>query len=218
LGRTKNEIDYQKKYLSRMLRKGNQMKMFIQDGKYRQLKLIFSILVFFLGFAINFFSANFIHYKNLDCIQRNPDLVLDIFNKPHPNFMILTEVILAFSFILFVYSNRKHRDVFLNSFMLFGGFMILRGLFLPLTILGGLQSASLLDKFVTFNNGLFPSGHTAVALVFFFSSKNFRWYFFVASIFVMIGLLISQQHYTIDILSSVIFIYAIKSFMEKHIE
>ena len=131
--------------------------------------------------------------------------------------MILTEIILVSGLLLFIYFNRKEKGIFIDSIILFGIFNILRGLFLPLTIMGGIDGESLLSNYVTFNNGLFPSGHTALSLVFLFSTKRFKWLFFIISILVMSGLIISQQHYTIDILSSVIFIYAIKSFMEKHL-
>ena len=131
--------------------------------------------------------------------------------------MILTEIILVFGLLLFVYINRKEKGIFINSIILLGIFNIIRGLFLPLTILGGLTGESLLSNYVTFNNGLFPSGHTALSLIFLFNTKRLKWFFAAISVLVMAGLIISQQHYTIDILSSVIFVYAIKSFMEKHI-
>lgn len=185
--------------------------------KHLKIRLIFGILVLILGFLVNYFSANYIYYKNLDCIEKNPDILLDQFTKPHPNFMIITEIILVLGLLLFIYINRKEKGVFVDSIILFGIFQILRGLFLPLTILGGIGGDSILRNYITFSRGLFPSGHSALILVFLFNTKRFKWIFLVISILVMLGLIISQQHYTIDILSSVIFIYAIKSFMEKNL-
>lgn len=191
--------------------------MVLKKHEYK-IKLIFGILVICLGFLVNFFSANYIHYKNLDCIEKNPDILLDQFTKPHPYFMLATEVIIVIALIIFLGLNYQDRESLINTMILFGLFNILRGFFLPLTIMGGLQSESLLSNYVTFDKGLFPSGHTALILAFLFNTKRYKALFIVLSLFVMAGLIISQQHYTIDILSSVLFIYAIKSFMEKHIK
>jgi len=183
-----------------------------------KIKLIFGLMLLLFGLLINFFSANYIDYKDLDNINRNPDIILNQIDYPHPNVMIVLEIVIIFSFFLFVWINRKEKENLINALILLGLFSVLRGLFLPLTILGGLQGEGLLKGFTISNTGLFPSGHIAYPLIFLFNTKKFKLLFFVALIFVGYGLLVSQQHYTIDIFSSIIFIYAINSFMEKNIK
>ena len=89
---------------------------------------------------------------------------------------------------------------------------------LPLTILGGLESYSILKDYNRFSFGLFPSGHSSLPAIFLFLTKRKKILFSIFLIITAIFLIISQQHYTIDIISSIIFIYAIKSSYEKHIK
>ena len=182
----------------------------------QKIKLIFGIFLLILGFMLNYLSSNYLAIKDLDC-PKNPDIFLDLFKEPHPNYMIILEIFIVVIIALFVFLNRKNIDILLDSLIVFGLFNILRGIMLPLTILGGLESYSLLKEYNTFSFGLFPSGHSSIPAIFLFLTKNKKFLFSIFLIITAIFLIISQQHYTIDIISSIIFVYAIKSAYEKNI-
>lgn len=188
-----------------------------KDKKYWNLKLIFGLVLLVFGITLNYFSANYIHYRYAGYIDRNPDILLDNYSMPWVLMANLTEVLLIFSLLYFVYVNRANYMALVDALLLFGIFTVLRGVFLPLTIMGGITSQSLFSNLMIFNTGLFPSGHTALSLVLLFKTSYHKWFFALSSVLVVTGLILAQQHYTIDIFSSVIFVYAIKSFMEKHV-
>jgi len=183
-----------------------------------KIKLIFGIFIFLLGIIINFISSNYIYYEfNTLNFPKNPDIILDLFTKPHPNYMFFAEILLVICIFLFLFINYKDKNTIIEFLIIIGIFNVLRGLLIPVTILGGLNPVSFLAEYNTFAYGLFPSGHTAIPLAIYFTSKIKKLLFLPFCIVIPLFILISQQHYTIDIIASVIFVYSIKSFYDKNI-
>ncbi|HTY44291.1 MAG TPA: phosphatase PAP2-related protein, partial [Patescibacteria group bacterium] len=129
-------------------------------------------------------------------------------------------LITAISIILFfIYCYKKGIHKISYFFILIGMYQILRAIFIILTPFGNPNGPNLsfLGQFFTY--GLYPSGHTGGAFLFYLlSSGVYKKIFLVFTFIIMITLLLGRGHYTIDIFSALIFSYTVYMFGEKYLK
>ncbi len=186
------------------------------------MKLLYKIFIFvflFIAVLSNIISSNYIakHYSN---VPQACDIVLNQIENTYSWAMKLAEILIVISIITFAYVVYKNKKEIYKWIFITASFFLMRGLLLPLTIMGNLNPLSLLNKYETFSYGMFPSGHIAIPYLFLLFSykKNKLWIFYlVATLSTGLLLILGKQHYTIDIISTIFIGYAIKSFTEKHI-
>lgn len=184
------------------------------------------ILSLIIGAGLNFASQTYLHLymsegKTLPMLS---DMILD--NVPVVNLSIFYDVFCIIIFV-FVVTYIVHRNQYnrIPFFLLMSGiFFIIRGIFIVLTPFGNPPdfngSDPLFNGFSKYELGVYPSGHVGnsflmLLLVF---DKVYRKILWFCLAVIIITLIFSHGHYSIDILSGFFFAYAIKSFGEKHLE
>lgn len=179
------------------------------------------ILVFiYLGLAIffNYYFANYI-LINYPTAPVCPDFILDSISGNYLLPIRIAEVLIILNVILFIYVKYRDRTELFKNVFIFSSFQLVRGLLLPLTVLGNPnQYTGFLHNYYTFSYGLFPSGHIAIPFLFFLFTynKNKSYIFFgLSTILVGFLLLLGKQHYTIDIIATIFIAYSIKCFTER---
>lgn len=183
-----------------------------------------SLAILILGISLNFISQSYLYSykaegKNLPALS---DLVLD--NIPYLNVSFLYDWFALFSgivFIIFVIHKKQYKKIPLYLLM-WGIFNFLRGTFIVLTPLGHPPNFNGTDSqfhgFSRYELGVYPSGHTGAAFMYFLFSKGiYRWIIFAFCSVIISSLFLSRGHYSIDVLSGIIFSYAIYCFGEKYL-
>lgn len=170
------------------------------------------------GMLGNLISSYYL-FKNFgDTLPILHDIILD--KIPYISLWWVYNLVTVISIILFlVYCYKKGLHKISYFFILIGIYQVLRAIFIILTPLGLPNGGSrgLFSQF--FEYGVYPSGHTGAEFLFFLlSSGIYKKIFFVFTIIIIIALLFSRGHYTMDIFSALIFSYAIYLFGEKHIK
>jgi membrane-associated phospholipid phosphatase len=184
------------------------------------------ILSLIIGAGLNFASQTYLHLymsegKTLPMLS---DMILD--NVPVVNMSIFYDIfcIVIFSFVVayIVHRNQYNRIPF---FLLMSGiFFIIRGIFIVLTPFGNPPdfngSDPLFNGFSKYELGVYPSGHVgnSFLMLLLVYDKVYRKILWFCLAVIIITLIFSHGHYSIDILSGFFFAYAIKSFGEKHLE
>jgi membrane-associated phospholipid phosphatase len=184
---------------------------------------IFSLII---GAGLNFASQTYLHLymsegKTLPMLS---DMILD--NVPVVNMSIFYDIfcIVIFAFVVayVVHRNQYNRIPF---FLLMSGiFFIIRGIFIVLTPFGNPPdfngSDPLFNGFSKYELGVYPSGHVgnSFLMLLLVYDKVYRKILWFCLAVIIITLIFSHGHYSIDILSGFFFAYAIKSFGEKHLE
>lgn len=178
----------------------------------------FALIVFLLSFFVSYFSAKYL--LSLDNLCVSKDLILD--NFPYYNIAFLYDsfIFLAiFIFLTFIINNKKIESI-AYYLWIFGIFYLIRGILIILTPLsnpydnynqifnGGFLSA-----------GLFPSGHVGISfLIILLTEGIYKKLAVVSVIGIIIALIFSKGHYSIDIFCAFILAYAIYVFSEKHLK
>jgi hypothetical protein len=183
-----------------------------------------SILVFIGGIASNFLSQTYLN--NFESVEGKFPPLYDLILNHIPyiplgyiyDWCVFISIII---FIVYVVYTREYKKI-PYFFMIFGIFMIFRSIFIVLTPLGNPinfnGTNSRFKGFSKYELGLYPSGHTASIVNYFLLSKYFfKVIFFGILVLVIISLFLTRAHYSIDVLSGIIFAYAIYSFGEKYL-
>ena len=175
----------------------------------------------FFGILVNQISSSFIirYGGNLPVLS---DLILD--NIPYYNFGYIYDIfnILCLGiFIMYIVFRKQYKN-FPYFLALFGILYLIRGICIVLTPFGS-PVASYTDLFSkvseVFNFGMYPSGHTGSSFLAFLLAKGiYKWIIFVCMIGVIITLFLTKGQYSIDILSALIFAYAVYCFGKQYIK
>jgi hypothetical protein len=179
----------------------------------------------FIGIQLNFYSQEYLlsYIQNGKSLPVLSDLILD--NIPLWDIGYLYDVFSIVSLlVLIVYVIHKRQyDSIPYFLLLIGIFQIVRGFFIVLTPFGnpaGFDGTGWpFNGFTDIELGVYPSGHTGVAFIYFLlvKAKPYRYILLFSVLVIIISLFLSRGHYTIDILSGIFFAYAIKSYGDKHL-
>ena len=200
---------------------GNALISLLKD-KYFYLGL----LILIAGKHLNYYSQTYLHYylqqgKTLPVLS---DLILD--KLPYWDIDYLYDIFMlvsAFVFIIYVIQKRMYHKI--PYFLLLGGlFQLTRGVFIVLTPFGNPElfdgTQGPFNGFAKYELGVFPSGHTGFAYMYFLlaESKYYRMILFLCIFVIISALFLSRGHYSIDVLSGILFAYAIKAFGDKYLK
>jgi membrane-associated phospholipid phosphatase len=181
----------------------------------------FSVLA---GMALNIASQTYLHNymsegKTLPMLS---DLILD--NIPVIDLSLVYDIVCLIPiFLVFVYvAHRKDYNRVPFILLMVGIFYLVRGVFIVLTpfgnppLFGG--SDPLFNGFSKYELGVYPSGHTGNVFMLFMlvNDSIYKKIILVCLVIVIIALLLSHGHYSIDIFSGIFFAYAIRSYGIKH--
>ena len=182
--------------------------------------LLFSISLLMLGVEANWYSSGYIdkHYANLPLM---PDLVHKYL--PYHDLSNFNEIAILYTvalLIIFIIKNKYYSQIPYYLFI-FAIFQLLRALFIVLTPMGnpcpGLFGISTLFP----QSGMFPSGHTSIPILAYYLVPKLHWLwrmkFLALSIIVVLTMLISRGHYTIDIIATIFMSYTIVAVSNKHV-
>lgn len=179
----------------------------------------------FIGAQLNYagqeFLFNFIQDGNV--LPELPDLILD--NIPLWDIDYISDIFSVLSLLIlitFVIHKRQYKQI-PYILLLSGIFQVLRGFFIVLTPIGNPPgfdgTEGLFHGFANIELGVYPSGHIGIAYLYFLFAKDrlYRSLLLITVLIITFSLFVSRGHYTIDILSGMLFAYAIKSFGDKHL-
>ncbi|MBK9390537.1 MAG: hypothetical protein IPN68_10185 [Bacteroidetes bacterium] len=181
----------------------------------------FSVLA---GMALNIASQTYLHNymsegKTLPMLS---DLILD--NLPVIDLSLVYDIVCLIPiFLMFIYVVHKkeyNRVPFL--LLMIGIFYLVRGVFIVLTPFGNPPmfggSDPLFNGFSKYELGVYPSGHAGNVFMLFLlvNDSLYKKIIITCLIIVIIALLLSHGHYSIDIFSGIFFAYAIKSYGMKN--
>lgn len=185
--------------------------------------LYLGLVVLLTGIQLNFISQSYLHQcmlegQNLPALS---DLILD--NLPYWDIDFIGDIFSLFSIIIFaVYIiHKKQFDRVPYFLVLIGIFQILRAAFIVLTPIGNHElfdgTEGLFGGFSKIELGVYPSGHLGAAYLYFILTRNptYKRILLLSVLIIMISLLLSRSHYSIDLLSGMIFAYAIKCFGDQ---
>lgn len=183
------------------------------------LKIFIGIILLLIALVMNSISSNWI-YNSYTYFSSPHDIFLDSIERDYLFFMKIAEIVIISNILLFIFFIKRDKRETIRFLLIFSLFEIIRAILLPLTVYGLENSSGFLSNFITFQYGLFPSGHIAIPFLFFLMSykkSKISWFFLYSSFLVFIFLILSKQHYTIDIISSLFIVYSIKSFVDKNL-
>ena len=199
---------------------------------YGSLTAVFTSRYFYIGFlsvlagiALNIASQTYLHNymsegKTLPMLS---DLILD--HLPVIDLSLVYDIVCLIPILLmFVYiAHKKEYKRIPFILLMIGIFYLVRGVFIVLTPFGNPPmfegSDTLFNGFSKYELGVYPSGHAGNVFMLFLLVKDSLYKKIIISclIIVIIALLLSHGHYSIDIFSGIFFAYAIKSFGMKHL-
>lgn len=171
------------------------------------------------GIVLNQISSVYLITKYQGKLPILDDLILN--RLPLINIGWLYDIVslMNFALILF-YMIKEDFDNIPYFFLLFGLINVVRGIFIVLTPMN-LPDPEMLGLFkgAMFRIGTYPSGHTGSAFLSFLLTKGgYKIIFFIFILITVISLLFARGHYSIDIFSAFIFVYAVYSFGKKHLK
>ncbi len=203
----------------------------IQEIKYSLIPVLknryfyIGLLSVIAGALLNLASQTYLHNymsegKTLPMLS---DLILD--NLPYFNVSLLYDLFCLFPIpIALIYIIHKKDYNRIPVFLILTGiFYIIRGAFIVLTPFGNPPmfngSDSFFNGFSKYELGVYPSGHAGnvFLLLLLVKDKWYRWGIFICLLVVIVTLFLARGHYSIDILSGILFSYAIRSFGDRHL-
>ncbi len=152
------------------------------------------------------------------------DMILD--NVPAIDLSLIYDIFCIVVFFLVMVTYIIHRNQYNRVpyiLLLSGIFFIIRGIFIVLTPFGNPPefngSDPLFNGFSKYELGVYPSGHVGnsflmLILVHDRVYRNILWFCLAV---IILALILSHGHYSIDIFSGFFFAYAIRAFGEKHL-
>jgi hypothetical protein len=181
--------------------------------------------VLLAGIHLNFMSQSYLHaYISHDgrSFPELSDMVLDNIPMLDVDYLSdLASLLASLVFAGFVIHRQRYRDVSLYL-VLCGAFHLVRGVFIVLTPFGnppGFDGTDgLFNGFSKYELGVYPSGHTGIAWMYFVlaTDRRYRIVLFGCLVVIVIALFLSRSHYSIDVLSGIFFAYAIKAYGTKY--
>jgi membrane-associated phospholipid phosphatase len=206
------------------------------QGIYEELRqpVFVKRMLWNIGFAIIMVVSIYLNIQflrtNYPAPPQPPDLLLDLIPR-NDLFILIGELFSSLQvgvvLLLFVSARHRFRQLPRLMFLLILMYMI-RGFVIVLTPLGQIRppvEAYAADHFIAqnFYHGMFFSGHTASALiqVMFFHQFTVRWFrrrlhlsylILPLALVQIVSLLISHQHYTIDIVGGFLIAYFVTQF------
>jgi len=198
----------------------------------KEILYLFSNKYFYIGLAtliigvkLNYYSQEYLlnYIQNGNSLPILSDMILD--NIPYWDIDYLYDIFSIFSvlvLIVFVIHKRMYNRV-PYYLLLIGIFQIVRGFFIVLTPLGnpmgfdGTQGP--FNGFTDIELGVYPSGHTGAAYLYFLfvETNPYRYLLFISVLIIIFAHFLSRGHYTIDIITAIIFAYAIKCYGDIHL-
>jgi membrane-associated phospholipid phosphatase len=182
-----------------------------------------AILVF--GVETNFLSQIYLneyihHGESLPVLS---DLILN--NLPYWDVGFLYDYFSVLALAVFIFYIIHKREYYRVPYIMAicGIFMFIRGIFVVLTPVGHPSmfdgTEGIFEGFSKFELGVYPSGHTAIAFMYvlFANNKTYKTILSLCVSIIIISLFLARGHYSIDVLSGLIFAYAIKSFSDKYL-
>lgn len=177
------------------------------------------------GIWLNFSSQVYLHNymiegKSLPVLS---DLILD--NLPYWDIDYLYDIfsLVALGIFILYIIHKNEYDKVPYFLALCGIFHLIRGVFIVLTPFGNPHmfdgTDGLFNGFSKYELGVYPSGHTGIAYMYFILAKNrhYRLFLLFCVLVIITALFLSRGHYSIDILSGIFFAYAIKSYGDKYL-
>ena len=187
--------------------------------------LYIGILSIIAGAVMNFASETYLHNymsegKTLPMLS---DLILD--HLPFYNVSLIYDIFCLVPLVLvLVYFVHKKDYNRIPLFMVMSGiFYIVRAIFIVLTPFGNPPmfngSDPLFHGFSNFELGVYPSGHTGNVFLMYLlvKDKGYKSLILICLAIVILALFLARGHYSIDILSGLLFAYALRAFGEKHL-
>ena len=196
-----------------------------------KVKLIWVLSILFLAYSIywNVHAHEYLKNKYMDLVQSKDAILdkLDFESSTYFFFSIIADLLMALSIIgsITLIIKKKLSKELPYLFTILGIFLYIRALCLILTPIGNPYPAEkwgLIQVIVLKEMAVFPSGHVAVPLfcILYSHTKKFKTYLWISIIIFILtslALILAKSHYSIDIIASILFIYAIYSFGEKHL-
>jgi len=186
-------------------------------GLFKNKSFYLGLLILISGISLTAITSNYV------VNNYNPPVLKDFIMDSILYFKIawVYDILAILSIILIaIYAVTKKPQELPYFLVLYGTLYLLRGIFILITPLGnpGINNNPL---FVgpTFLAGLYFSGHTAETFLGFLISKGkYKILFITLLVSIIFSLLLARGHYSIDILSGLIFAYAIFCFGEKYLK
>jgi membrane-associated phospholipid phosphatase len=185
----------------------------------------FSLVSLIFGACLNFASQTYLHHsvsegKTLPVLS---DLILD--NVPVIDVSLIYDLfsLVVFAVVVIYLVHKKDLNRLPYILLLCGIFYIIRGIFIVLTPFGNPPefpgSDPLFNGFSLYELGVYPSGHVgdSFLLLLLVNDKVYKYILSFCLAVIIITLIFSHGHYSIDILSGFFFAYAIKAFGEKYL-
>ncbi len=197
------------------MKKQNKQLLKLLKNHYFWISLIFLLF----GIAVNQISSVYLKIKYKDSLPILNDLLLD--NLPFYKIAWLYDIFVIFPvliFLIYVYYKKTPQIPYL--LVVFGISQLLRGIFIVLTPFGSPfgNYVGLFDS-TWMRSGVYPSGHVATAfLTFLLTQSKLKWLNLAFTIGIIITLLLTRGHYSIDIFSALIFSYAVFKFSETSLK
>ena len=191
-------------------------------NKYFYIGLFFSMW----GIVLNFISQSYLNnsYINGKQFPALTDFFLDkLPYLPKLSWIYDSAALFAlFVFMFFVLSKNQIKKV-PYYLLLVGLFNMLRAIFIILTPYGAPSgfygTSGLFHGFSLYELGFYPSGHAGGLFLYALLSFGlYRWIILSLDVIAILTLMLSRGHYSIDILSGLIFAYAIYCFGERHLK
>ena len=151
------------------------------------------------------------------------DMVLDRVPFVEASLVYDLTCILVFFIVAAYIIHRKAYGRIPYFLLLTGIFYIIRGIFVVLTPLGnppGFDGSNpLFNGFCLYELGVYPSGHVgnSFLLLLLVNDKTYRYLIALCLVLIILSLVYSHGHYSIDIFSGFLFAYAIKAFGDKNL-
>ncbi|MBN1184276.1 MAG: phosphatase PAP2 family protein [Bacteroidales bacterium] len=191
----------------------------------RNKKFYIGIAFLFGGIQLNFVSQTYLHNYMVEgkALPVLSDLILD--NLPYWDVDYLYDIfslVSVFVFIVYVLHKREYNKV--PYFLLLCGiFHTIRAIFIVLTPFGNPPlfdgTEGPFNGFSKYELGVYPSGHTGIAYMYFILAKDrrYRLVLLFSVLVIIAALFLSRGHYSIDVLSGIFFAFAIKAYGDKYI-
>jgi membrane-associated phospholipid phosphatase len=183
------------------------------------------ILAVIVGIGLNFASQTYLHNYMIEgkTLPMLSDLILD--NVPVMDLSLLYDFfcIVVFVVVATYILHRKEYNRIPYILVLTGIFFIIRGIFIVLTPFGNPPefngSDPLFNGFSKYELGVYPSGHVgnSFLVLLLVNDKIYRRILWFCLTVIIITLVLSHSHYSIDILSGFFFAYAIKAYGDKYL-
>ncbi|HLN54459.1 MAG TPA: phosphatase PAP2-related protein [Bacteroidales bacterium] len=199
-----------------------------QESLYKLFRSVYfylGILALIIGEQANFAAETYLHnYMNEGkVLPMLSDLILD--NIPYMDISVLYDIFCIFpvAFLIIYIFHRKDFDRVPFFLLMIGIFYVMRGIFIILTPFGNPPmfdgTDSIFKGFSKYELGVYPSGHAGNIFMIYLLVRDslYKKLILVCLVVVIASLFLSRGHYSIDILSGLLFSYAIKSYGDKHL-